>query len=120
MAKLKKILTFLNRDYKYSNITLYLISFFPIWLLLSDLNFKEVLITLAIFFVIPLTLLYLLKFIFLKQWSNKSRFYIILNSIVITYGLDQSMGLASIINFLEIFNDPSNLYTSLKLSTLGP
>ena len=104
-TKLKKILTFLNRDYKYSNITLYLISFFPIWLLLSDLNIKEVLITLAIFFVIPLTILYLLKFIFLKQWNSKSRFYILLNSIVITYGLDQSMGLASIINFLEIFND---------------
>ena len=27
-TKLKKILTFLNRDYKYSNITLYLIAFF--------------------------------------------------------------------------------------------
>ena len=104
-TKLKKILTFLNKDYEYSDITLYLISFFPIWLLFSDLNIKEILITIVIFFVIPLTLLYLLKFIFSKQWSNKSRFYILLNSIVITYGLDQSMGLASIVNFFEIFND---------------
>ena len=103
-TKLKKILIYQHKDYKYSDITLYLVSFFPIWLLLSDLNIKEILITFVIFFVTPLTLLYLIRFIFSKQWINKSKFYIFLNSIVITYGLDQSIGLASIVNFLEIFN----------------
>ena len=104
-TKLKRILIFLNRDYKYSDIILYLVSFFPLWILLSTLNAKEILTTLFIFFLIPLTFLYLLKFFFLNQWNDKARFYIFLNSLVIVYGLDQSLGLASIVNFFEIFND---------------
>jgi len=102
-TKLKKIIKLINKDYKHSDIILYLVSFFPAWILLSDLNQKEIFITLIIFFVIPLTIIYLLNFFFIHP--NKNKFYIFLNSFVIIYGLDQCLGLASIINLLRIFDD---------------
>lgn len=102
-AKLKKIVGLINKDYKYSDITLYLVSIFPAWVLLSDLNQKEIFITFIIFFIIPLFITCVLNF-FLKH-RKKNRFYIFLNSFVIIYGLDQSFGLASAINFLRIFDD---------------
>ena len=102
-TKLKKIIKLINKDYKHSDIILYLISFFPAWILLSDLNQKEIFITLIIFFIIPLTIIYLLNFFFINL--NKNKFYIFLNSFVIIYGLDQCLGLASVINLLRIFDD---------------
>ena len=102
-TKLKKIIRLINKEYKHSDISLYIVSFFPTWILLSDLNQKEIFIILIIFFLIPLTITYLLKFFF--KHYDKDRFYIFLNSFVIIYGLDQSLGLASVINFLRIFDD---------------
>ena len=102
-AKLKKIVGLINKDYKYSNIILYLVGIFPAWVLLSDLNQKEIFIIFIIFFIIPLFIIYVLNFFF--KHRNKNKFYIFLNSFVIIYGLDQCFGLASVINLLRILDD---------------
>ncbi len=100
-TKIGKLFKFLNKDYKFSIDLLVVICLFPFWILLSDLNFKEFLISIPIFFIFPLIFFYLIKILF----HSHQKIIFLTISIIIVYGLDHAFGFTSLINLLRIVDD---------------
>ena len=99
-TKLKKAISYFNKDYKNSEIFLIFLSLFPFWIILSDFDYEETIFTLLIFFIIPLILIYLIKYFFYKL--DNPIFNTIIISIITIYGIDQAFGLSSIIDIMRI------------------
>ena len=100
-TKVNKLLKFLNKDYKYSQNIIIFVGIFPFWILLSDFDLKESLIAFAIFLIIPLIIINLIK----RTFHNKKILLSIITSFVAVYGLDHAFGLSSIINLLRIIDE---------------
>ena len=101
-TKIKKSLAYIFKEYKYSVHILYILSLFPTWIFLSDLNQNEILIVLLIFLVTPLTIIYTIKMILPK---NEKNYTLLMCSFMTVYSLDQIFGFASIVNMLRIMDD---------------
>ena len=101
--RIKKLILYLNYNYKYAQHFLLVICLFPYWAIVSDLSGKELSVVFIIFFFIPLVIIYVVKL--LISFFNIAKFNIFLISIVTVYGLDQSFSFASVINILRIMDD---------------
>ena len=76
---------------KYKIFILVLISFFPVWILRSNLSIIEILLSLVIFFILPFLIF---KFLFIfKSFKINNNSYIALMSLIIFYGIDNHLGL---------------------------
>ncbi len=100
-SKAKKLLFFLSSEFKHSKKIVILLSIFPFWFFLSDFNKEEFFLASIIFFILPATLIYLI----LMMIGNKKKINNLILSIIIIFGLDQTLGFASIINIFRIMDD---------------
>ena len=76
---------------KYKIFILVLISFFPVWILRSNLSIIEILLSLVIFFILPFLIF---KFLLIfKSFKINNNSYIALMSLIIFYGIDNHLGL---------------------------
>jgi len=98
-TKLKIITQFFYREFKYSQISLIFFSLIPLWVFNKGVDFLELLIVLFIFFVLCLIFNFLLNL--LKKKDLNIAISVIV-SFLITFGLDDKLGLASIINAFTI------------------
>lgn len=102
-TKLKNFFTLLTKNYKYSYLVLYFIALLPFWIFVENIEFKIKIIGFLFFFIIPFTLIFIVIKFF--RFSEKNKIFILINSSITVYGLDQSFGLASIINSLRIIDN---------------
>lgn len=68
---------------------LFLTSFFPVWIVRSNLTFFEILIATSLFLIIP----FLITFTILKKKNYSQNYFIYTISLIIIYGLDNHFGL---------------------------
>ena len=90
---------------KYKTIQLlFVVSFFPAWIVRSNLTFYEILLAILLFLIIP----FLITFYIFKEKYIQKNYFLYLISLIFVYGLDNHLGLkVGINNFIyNIFDIP--------------
>ena len=82
----------------------FLISFFPVWIVRSNLTFYEILFAITFFLIIP----YLVTFTILKEKNYFKNYFLYVVSLIFVYGIDSHLGLRNGIDEIihSIFDKP--------------
>ena len=93
---------------KYTTIKFFFfISFFPVWISRSNLNFYEILFAITLFLIIP----FLIIFTIFKEKNFSKNYFLYLIAFIFTYGLDNHLGLKSgIDNSMYLIFNQQNIY----------
>ena len=67
----------------------FLISFFPVWIVRSNLTFYEILFAITLFLIIP----FLITFTILKEKNHFKNYFLYVISLIVVYGIDNHLGL---------------------------
>lgn len=102
-TRTKKIFKFLFIQYYYVIYFLILICLFPNWIFFSNFKFIEIILILLVFSFISFLSLKLIVFFRSKNYN----LYIFFISLIILFGIDDKIGLATLVNFFHI---PSDLF----------
>lgn len=82
----------------------FLISFFPVWIVRSNLNFNEIIFSITLFLIVP----FLITFAILKEKNYLKNHFLYIISLIVVYGIDNHLGLRNAIDDIihSIFDKP--------------